>query len=206
MWHFDDIPICGALPDGKSWCPRGACATEQIVELAALLRDQSRPIRERNEALKWIAHLVGDLHQPLHAADNKDRGGNDVQVALEGRQTRGKATLHGVWDNELLGSAFAIVPHGDAPQVIVRKMVNMAREMPAASLSTNPGDWARESNQYARTVAYKFDGFACETVPDAIVVLPLAYQRRAEAVIRERIVLAGARLAALLNEILGGLK
>ena len=41
--------------------------------------------RERNEALKWVVHLVGDLHQPLHAADNDDRGGNGVPGGARGR-------------------------------------------------------------------------------------------------------------------------
>ena len=56
-----------------------------------ILADKSANTRSRNESLKWIVHLVGDIHQPLHASDNSDRGGNSVLV-------RGAANLLAVWD------------------------------------------------------------------------------------------------------------
>ena len=74
--HFDDIPSCGAVPATPDWCPAdGECATHQIDQLKGVLGDPSRSDLERNEARKWIVHLVGDLHQPLHAATNAYKGG-----------------------------------------------------------------------------------------------------------------------------------
>jgi len=65
-----------------------------------------------------------------------------------------------------------------------------------------PDSWALESNNLARNVAYHYRGFACDTLPADIVVLDQEYQRQAAAIVRERVLLAGARLAALLNRIL----
>jgi len=62
-----------------------------------------------------------------------------------------------------------------------------------------PESWARESNNLARNVAYHYPGFACNSVPSDIVVLDGAYLEDAELVVRERLLLAGARLAAVLN-------
>src|ERR1700694_337752 len=90
-WHYDDVPICGSAPKAH-YCPDGQCNTGQLRRLITVLADTHAASRDRNEALKWVVHLVGDIHQPLHAADNGDRGGNRVPVALEGVRTRGRAT------------------------------------------------------------------------------------------------------------------
>jgi len=65
-----------------------------------------------------------------------------------------------------------------------------------------PDSWARESNNLARNVAYRYSGFACNTLPAGTVVLDTTYLEDAELVVRERLLLAGARLATLLNSTL----
>jgi S1/P1 Nuclease len=77
-----------------------------------------------------------------------------------------------------------------------------ASGLAAAVGQGTPDSWALESNQFAREVAYAFSGFACNSVPERIVPLEAPYQERAEAVVRERLLLAGARLATLLNRTL----
>src|SRR3972149_4106524 len=76
-WHYDDIPLCASAPQSKI-CPRGNCASARLAQQLEILKDRGRRWRERNEALKWVVHLAGDIHQPLHAADNGDRGGNGI--------------------------------------------------------------------------------------------------------------------------------
>ena len=66
----------------------------------------------------------------------------------------------------------------------------------------SPDEWAQQSNSLARNVAYHYPGFVCNAVPARIVVLDRAYQREAAAIVRERLLLAGARLAALLEQAL----
>jgi nuclease S1 len=199
-WHYDDVPLCGSATR-DSYCPRGECNSAQLERLTALLADRHAELRERNEALKWIVHLVGDIHQPLHAADNGDLGGNRVRVALEGVRTRGRLTLHGAWDSELV--TLALGTHSrQAPPRGIDALAREARELTAEAGQGTPAAWASQSNHLARNVAYRYRGFACGSVPARIVVLDEDYQREAESIVRERLLLAGGRLANLLNETL----
>src|SRR5690242_17320684 len=100
-WHYVDLPVCGALARPLR-CRDDECNIAQLHRQAHMLADARASARERDEALKWLVHLLGDIHQPLHAADNSDHGGNDVQVALSGVRTRGRVSLHGAWDGELV--------------------------------------------------------------------------------------------------------
>jgi S1/P1 Nuclease len=199
-WHYDDTPVCGAEPKER-YCGDAQCNTGQLTRLIAVLGDPQAPARERNEALKWVVHLVGDIHQPLHAADNADHGGNRVVVALEGVRTHGRANLHRVWDTDLVQLALHARNRQQPPRDI-DALTAEARQMVSEVGQGSPDQWARESNNLARNVAYHFPGFACNTVPAGIVVLDSAYENQAETVVRERLLLAGGRLANLLNNTL----
>ncbi|MGN6453582.1 MAG: S1/P1 nuclease [Steroidobacteraceae bacterium] len=199
-WHYDDISICGA-GDKPRYCPGGQCNSAQLARLIGVLGDTRASARERDEALKWVVHLLGDIHQPLHAADNADHGGNLVLVALEGVHTRGRESLHGAWDNDLVQLALHERRKQQPPrdiEALATEAANLEREVGRGT----PDSWARESNNLARNVAYRYTGFACNRVPPGIVVLDGAYLADAELVVRERLLLAGARLATLLNQTL----
>jgi len=196
-WHYDDVPICGTR-DKTSYCPGGQCNTEQLKRLIGVLADARTPARERDEALKWVVHLVGDLHQPLHAADNGDHGGNLVPVALEGVHTRGRENLHRAWDNDLVQLTLHERGRQQPPRDI-EALAAEARDLERQVGQGTPDSWARESNNLARNVAYHYPGFACNNPPADIVVLDGSYLEDAELVVRERLLLAGARLAAVLN-------
>ena len=199
-WHYDDIPICGPK-DKARYCPDGQCNSEQLKRLTAVLGDGRTPARERDEALKWIVHLLGDLHQPLHAANNADLGGNRVAVALVGVHTRGRDTLHKAWDNDLVQLVLDTRDRQRPPPEI-GPLASAAAHLEREVGQGTPDSWARESNNLARNVAYHYPGFACNSVPSAIVVLDAGYLDDAELVVRERLLLAGARLATLLNSTL----
>ena len=199
-WHYDDVPICGSVPKAR-YCPDGQCNTEQLKRLIGVLANPRTAPRERNEALKWVVHLVGDIHQPLHAADNDDRGGNRVQVALWGVRTRGRENLHRAWDGDLVKLAFHARNRQQPPDDI-DALASEARGLVNDAGQGSPDQWAFESNNLARNVAYHYPGFACNSVPQGIVVLDNDYQQDAEEIVRERVLLAGGRLANLLNSIL----
>ena len=200
-WHYDDAPICGSAPKAH-YCPDGQCNTEQLKRLITVLADTHAASRDRNEALKWVVHLVGDIHQPLHAADNGDRGGNRVPVALEGVRTRGHENLHRAWDNDLVRLALHAADR-QRPPADIDALALEARSLVDEAGQGSPDSWALESNNLARNVAYHYRGFACDRVPRDLVVLDPDYQQQAEAIVRERVLLAGARLAAVLNGTLG---
>lgn len=201
-WHYDDVPICGSSGLAR-YCPDGQCNTEQLKRLIGVLADTRAAPRERNEALKWIVHLVGDIHQPLHAADNDDRGGNLVQVTLQGVKTRGRENLHRAWDNDLVKLALHAHNRQQPPRDI-DALAPEAQSLTAKVGEGSPDSWAVESNNLARNVAYRYPGFACNQVPEGTVILDEAYQQQAVVVVRERLLLAGGRLAALLNQTLTG--
>lgn len=199
-WHYDNVPVCGTLRRER-YCPDGECNTGQLPRLISVLADSHAATRERNEALKWVVHLVADIHQPLHAADNADHGGNDVQVALAGLKTRGRESLHRVWDSELVPAALDTGSRQQPPADIAA-LAGEARRLAADIGQGSPQSWAAESNRLARSVAYHYGGFACGQAAPGIVVLDAPYQQAAAGVVRGRLLLAGARLAAVLNDAL----
>jgi len=199
-WHYDDMPICGREPKAR-YCRNGQCNSEQLKRLTAVLGDPRASTLERNEALKWMVHLVGDLHQPLHASDNGDRGGNEVQVALDGVRTHGRVSLHKAWDSVLVQQALNVSNRQQAPPNIAA-LVGEARLLVREAGQGTADSWAIESNNLARNVAYHYAGFACNSRPYGIIVLDRQYVDDAQALVRERLLLAGARLANLLNQTL----
>ena len=201
-WHYDNLPVCGTATVAQV-CRDGECASEELKRLVAVLGDARAAPRARNEALKWVVHLVGDLHQPLHAADNDDRGGNRVQVALSGVRTRGRESLHRAWDNDLVKLALRARNRQQVPgdvDFLVHESLTLVGEAGQGS----PDGWLRESNNLARNVAYRYPGFACDRTPPGIVVLDASYLDSASGVVRERVLLGGVRLANLLNRTLAG--
>ena len=201
-WHYDNLAVCGATDLARA-CRDGECASEQLKRQLALLADTRAPARQRNEALKWVVHLVADLHQPLHAADNNDRGGNEVQVALAGVHTRGRESLHRAWDNDLVKLALGARNGQQVPRDI-DALAGQARALVAEAGQGSPDEWLSQANNLARNIAYRYPGFTCGAAPRDFVRLDAAYVEAARGVVRERLLLAGARLANLLNQTLGG--
>ena len=99
-WHYVNIGEDECHYDAGSACPGGDCVVGAIQAQAAILADHSRPASERLQALKFVVHFVGDIHQPLHAGFGHDKGGNTVQVNLDGKGSN----LHRVWDSGLLNT------------------------------------------------------------------------------------------------------
>jgi len=198
-WHFDNMPVCAAtpIPPAAPWCPAQQCASGQFNQLVAQLSDRSLPTGQRRDALKWIAHLVGDLHQPLHAADYA-QGGNLVHVEFAGHPSRASWSLHAAWDIRLPAAALHAASQVP-PQSALRRLIGRARKVPEAAREAPVGEWLPESNRLAREVAFDYPGFACDRASAGVVTLSVDYQRRAQRVITEQLALAGARLAAVLN-------
>ena len=98
-WHYINIPPSAEGVDWKPDCPEGNCITVKIREFAGVVRLAIKTREERQEALQFLVHLVGDLHQPLNAGFLQDHGGNDTTVKFDG----GELTLHEFWDGALIG-------------------------------------------------------------------------------------------------------
>ena len=203
--HFIDTPFSDdgtALPTVPP--PDIVTALEENVNILKTSTDDNA----RAQALRFIIHFVGDIHQPLHcstrvsaALPDGDRGGN--MVSLKVRQPNGtlKTTnLHSYWDGGIgtfpkSGPNFSPPPLSQIPRPVAMIIRTYRATDPGLNLS-NPTDfagWAGESHQLAKDVAYK--GITNNATPSK------AYNRRATSVARKRVAWGGYRLAALLNSI-----
>lgn len=178
-WHYVNLAEDGCRYDAARDCKRGDCVVEAIRRQRAILADRARPAPERAQALKFIIHFVGDIHQPLHAGHAHDRGGNDVQINLDGKGSN----LHRLWDSELLATA----------KLAESEWLTRLRRLPSPKDSgTDPARWAEAS---CRVVLR--DGFM---PPRAKIGQD--YVLRWRPVAEDRLRLAGHALATLLNDTL----
>jgi len=106
-WHQIDIPISIDTGDLAEFCPRTlGCLPQALKDQIALLRSPDTDPIARTNALRFVIHFVGDLHQPLHVANNNDLGGNCVPVTFFGEPPKltnpqyefYAPNLHGLWD------------------------------------------------------------------------------------------------------------
>lgn len=185
-WHFIDIPIDQKRLGMTRDCLNGNCVVQKIEDFEAVLRDPNATPVQRREALMFVIHFIGDMHQPLHSSDDKDRGGNAKRVVFEGRNTN----LHSLWDGVLLGKI------GTENDLFPAWSADSARHARKWDKGT-PADWAEQSHKLAVKITYgKLPKLADKTQPYAI---DSAYAKQAEPVIREQVEKAGARLAWALN-------
>jgi hypothetical protein len=199
-WHFVDIPVSVSNYEAGRDCKElvtGDCAVKELERARAVLKDGSQPARARHEALKFIIHFVGDIHQPLHSATNNSRdqgdlGGNNVNTLLLTRTMK----LHAVWDHGLID--LDDQDEGDYADTLIAKLVNTGR----ADSSRTTEDWVNESHALAVSVGYKYAGFRVGVTPTKKIVLGQAYVDKAKPVVDLQLARAGVRLARFLQETL----
>ncbi|MBL51502.1 MAG: S1/P1 Nuclease [Candidatus Marinimicrobia bacterium] len=93
-WHFCTIPDGEDYETGKYT----GDAVEKIKEFSGVLKNLKASKEDKQVALKFLVHLIGDLHQPLHVGKGNDKGGNDIKVKWFGEETN----LHSIWDYHLI--------------------------------------------------------------------------------------------------------
>jgi len=199
-WHFDDIPVCGEA-QASQYCRKGACASAQLSRHLDILADARALPRRKNEALKWVVHLAGDVHQPLHAATHDDRGGNDVQVSFFGERDNppyGTINLHAIWDVHMVRRL--ILDRG-GEDAIVAPDIGEAQQ--AAWGHGSIAGWVRESHALAVAVVYPAlpAAFSCTGRTAEVLQIDQSYYSRAAPVIESQLRKAGIRLARILNEV-----
>jgi hypothetical protein len=208
QWHFVDLEL--GKPDLAAACfgrppsavpasagPEKACVVDRLNAFLAELKSPATPPSERIVALKYVMHFVGDIHQPLHTADNQDRGGNCVRLALGGSRT---TNLHSYWDTGL------VTPLGTEPAAVAETL--RAAITPAQRSAWSSGDaksWALESYSLAKSSVYWAGAPAGCTQDAAPVSLPDGYEAKARDVVAVQLERAGVRLAWVLNGALADL-
>lgn len=227
-WHYQDIPIHESGEEPSKFCPAEGCVTKAIRDHAAKLKATSELTETRAEALRYVVHFVGDMHQPLHTSTNFDAGGNCVPVGFFDRRTQitnpekksFSPNLHSVWDTEILRRFMQ--PYMSASALAERIDLSF-RGGRAAYQKGTLEDWLREGHAASKAVVYgkllpspaqtealipKLRGEAhaegCEAITERNAAFNLMiddrYQQFAEPVVFEQLAKAGYRLARILNE------
>lgn len=201
-WHYVNYPKRQCDYVAARDCPDGDCVIGAIERQRAILADDTRPREARRDALKFLVHLVGDIHQPMHAGNRDDLGGNRFQISLRTdiapeKYARDKyvdgvmgTNLHAVWDYYVLAERGL-----DLEQYTDTLDALPWQPSTDAGTSSSPEAWAAESCRlidsrklYPPPQEHKMDSRYLDAMR------PLAEQR-----VRQ----AAYRLAALLNGALG---
>jgi len=228
-WHYIDIPR-GTVHDKShsldEYCGPKSCITRAIADQLAIFRDPSADPRKRADAIRYLVHFVGDLHMPLHATTNNDRGGNCVPVRYFRRLPREHnlaltPNLHGVWDTEILEHDMQGSDPAEYAAYLDQFFSDSSPDWQKAGIHVD--DWAWESHDLAESFVYG------PLAPPVLVETPAQvhscsdandiggrmlrlhlyigenYQEVAAPIVEERIAQAGVRLAMILNDAVAAL-
>jgi len=176
-WHFVAIPLSAAAYDEKRDCADGNCIVVALNKKKMIL-ESGGPRNERAEALKYVVHLVGDVHQPLHCADNDNRGGNMVQVKFLGQISN----LHKVWDFDMI----------EASKMNVQQYVEELKDF-KVSQGYWIDHWVNDSHAIAQKYVY--------AIPQDRE-LGNTYYRRNESILKQQLAQASEKLVQILEEAL----
>jgi hypothetical protein len=187
-WHYVDIPL-GSTYNASRDCPSPkSCVVEKIGNFIKVLTDKKASREQRAEALKFVVHFVGDIHQPMHAAKEAE-GGNDIHVRFLSSDRCGPydCNLHGVWDTSMILHAWL------KPEDYAARLEELIK---SEHLTVQDGgtaeQWANESVRLAEA-AWVQDG----------ANLDESYYQREIKVVNTQMALAGLRLAKMLNDTIG---
>jgi hypothetical protein len=197
-WHYVDIPVTESGYNRKRDCKYSDCVIERIERFREVLANKKAKPNERQRALKFLVHFVGDMHQPLHCAERTDstgkpdRGGNDCKVRFLNESA--ETNLHKVWDTQLVEHAL-----GEMDPLAYADQLNVKIDDATAAgwLKGTTRAWANQSFRAAKDHVYAgvaADGPATRLDED--------YVNKNRKVLDEQFMKAGIRLAEVLNEAL----
>ena len=205
-WHFIDICLQDRRADVAARCPLGNCVTGKIDEYSRRLKERNYDRWGAAGDLAFLMHFVGDVHQPLHAANDEDRGANCITVDSNVRAK----DLHAVWDTTVVRRLEDSVDSG-RPGTTARRLEQTYAAESKTDSWIPAGDIAWESNQIARSDIYAALHIPiepCQPTADFCLnplghaaELDSSYLDHAGAVAGHQLAKAGFRLASLLNQI-----
>jgi hypothetical protein len=183
---LDGVVYDHAPPEGD--------ALEALARYTATLRDPAASLAEKQLALRFVIHLVGDLHQPLHAGKCCDRGGNEVKVKWFGKDSN----LHSVWDSSLVDDEQL-----SFTELAAKLQRHTSSEDVIRWWNVNPREWVSESAKIRETVypAMPSSGSTDRDGRPAVPELSYPYVYKFTPVVEQRLKQAGVRLAAYLDAI-----
>ncbi|MDO6712667.1 S1/P1 nuclease [Aliiglaciecola sp. 2_MG-2023] len=179
-WHYVSVPE-GSDYSAAKHAPSQGDAYTALLSFSATLKNPEATLQDKQLALHFIVHIIGDLHQPLHAGDGTDRGGNDVKLEFFWENSN----LHRVWDSGII----------DRQQLSFTEWTNwlsqkISPEMAKQWQTTDPRVWIKESIQLRNNIYPQEEK------------LSWSYQYQHLPEVKQRLQMGGVRIAAYLNSIL----
>jgi len=220
-WHYIDIPRGSQRGPLEPYCGAEGCVTRAISEQLAILKDSKADAAKRAEALRYIIHFVGDLHQPLHTITNADEGGNCVPVKYFRRNVHEhnhlfSPNLHSLWDTAILERDTEGADAGEYADTLDALFAANIEVWQKAGVHID--EWVWEGYDFAESVVYgdltpkipiepnvvvhscSDDNNIGERLLRQNITVGEAYQEKAASVAEKRIAEGGVRLAMILNE------
>ena len=221
-WHYIDIPRGTPRGPLEPFCGTAGCVTKAISEQLAILKDKNADAAKRADALRYVIHFVGDLHQPLHTTTNADEGGNCVPVKYLRRSPREhnhsfSPNLHSIWDTAIPERDSEGADSGEYAETLDALFAKDAEGWQKAGIHVD--DWVWEGFDVAESVVYgaltpkiamepNVAVHACtddNNIGERLLHQNIAagemYQERAASVAEKRIAEGGIRLAMILNDV-----
>jgi hypothetical protein len=181
-WHYVNIEVGSGGYNAAQDCGDANCVVAQIGRDEKILSDPHASKDAKAEALRFLIHFVADLHQPLHAADRNDKGGNDELFRRHGK----RVSLHQIWDQEVVAAL-----GNNSLHVAAEVDASLTPSEKAQFAQGTVEDWTNESFDLAEREIYAH-------LPER---LPEDYAQKESVIARQQLARAGIRLAAILNRI-----
>ena len=188
VWHFVNTRIEDDTYDQPRDCPGDQCVVEQLKDMRDALKNPEASPSARHDALVYIIHFVGDIHQPMHAGSGtlngkSDRGGNEIKVKFNGQDSN----LHAVWDSGLLSRR-----NLNVAQYVEHLKDDVLPGLGSGASGGTPEDWANESHKIAQEKRVANN-----------TTISNNYIQSALPIVDERLALGALRLAKLIEDALG---
>jgi hypothetical protein len=220
-WHYIDIPRGATRGPIEAFCGKEGCVVSAIAEQLAILKDKSASGVKRAEALRYVIHFVGDLHQPLHSTTNADEGGNCMPVKYFRREPHERGhgfspNLHSIWDSAILERDSEGADPSEYAEMLEATFAGSIEGWQKAGIHVD--DWVWESHEYAESPVYggltpkiaiephvpvhscTDDNNIGQRLLHEHITAGEAYQAQSGPVVERRVAQAGVRLAMILND------
>lgn len=175
-WHYASIADDENYEDSEHH--PGGDVVVAITNQVSILKNKKGPLNQRIEALKYLTHFVGDIHQPLHVGRSQDHGGNSIKLSYQGKETN----LHALWDSAFIEEqAMTVEQFAQSLKSLENKEDNSKMDIPLPEI-------IKEDMSYRNDIY----SFSDDTISKA-------YAQKATDIVKTRLYLGGKRLGAILN-------
>jgi S1/P1 Nuclease len=197
-FHLVDVPV-GVTTRAMSHPPEGDAVTA-LADFVATLRDPRASRADKQRALRFVAHIVQDLHQPLHVRRGTDNlGFNFVVSYRSGPQGAVTTNMHLLWDMQMIQGLFV-----SASEYAAQLEGHITPEQTVAWWTADPLVWIEESVTLLGRIYPATGGPLGSGTANSPAIVPGDYTLRMRPILEERLQQAGIRLAAYLDWIFAG--